>query len=159
MKSFADYKKDAPNWITMANGEFYPDILESACELYKPVLVLFEQLIKTSESSERLLREIMDVHQQWMRIQLCRVFRKYVSPQTPVEMLKNKSKLTMICANYGKYFRTIDRVQSAFSSRPMPDEAYSDTISISSCDKTVSILTKNLPLAVEVLTSSLSHTK
>ena len=107
----------------MANGEFYPDILESACELYKPVLVLFEQLIKTSESSERLLREIMDVHQQWMRIQLCRVFRKYVSPQTPVEMLKNKSKLTMICANYGKYFRTIDRVQSAFSSRPMPDEA------------------------------------
>ena len=29
----------------------------------------------------------------------------------------------MICENYGKYFRTIDRVQSAFSSRPMPDEA------------------------------------
>lgn len=55
--------------------------------------------------------------------QLCRVFRKYVSPQTPVEMLKSKSKLTMICENYGKYFRTIDRVQSAFSSRPMPDEA------------------------------------
>ena len=73
MKSFADYKKDAPNWITMANGEFYPDILESACELYKPVLVLFEQLIKTSESSERLLREIMDVRQQWMRIN-CAVF-------------------------------------------------------------------------------------
>ena len=24
MKSFADYKKDAPNQITMANGEFYP---------------------------------------------------------------------------------------------------------------------------------------
>ena len=27
MKSFAEYKQDAPNWITMANGEFYPDIL------------------------------------------------------------------------------------------------------------------------------------
>ena len=37
MKSFADYKQDAPNWITMANGEFYPDILADACELYKPV--------------------------------------------------------------------------------------------------------------------------
>ena len=57
MKSFADYKKDAPNWITLANGEFYPDILESACELYKPVLILFGQLIKTSESSERLFKE------------------------------------------------------------------------------------------------------
>ena len=44
MKSFADYKKDAPNWITMANGEFYPDILQDACELYKPVLVMFGQL-------------------------------------------------------------------------------------------------------------------
>ena len=35
----------------------------------------------------------------------------------------------------------------------------SDTISISSCDKRVSIITKNLPLAVEVLTSSLSQTR
>lgn len=26
MKSFAQYKKDAPNQITMANGAFYPDI-------------------------------------------------------------------------------------------------------------------------------------
>ena len=40
-----------------------------------------------------------------------------------------------------------------------PNLVLSDTISISSWDKTVSILTKNLPLAVEVLTSSLSHTK
>ena len=87
------------------------------------MLILFGQLIKTSESSERLFKEIMDVRQQWMRIQLCRVFRKYVSPQTPVEMLKNKSKLPMICNNYGSSFRTIDRVQAAFSSRPIPDEA------------------------------------
>ena len=49
MKSFADYKKDAPNWITMANGEFYPDILQDACELYKPVLVMFGQLLKSQE--------------------------------------------------------------------------------------------------------------
>ena len=47
MRTFAEYKKDAPNWITMANGEFYPDILTDACELYKPVLVTFGQLMKT----------------------------------------------------------------------------------------------------------------
>lgn len=88
MKSFADYKQDAPNWITMANGEFYPDILADACELYKPVLVLFGQLLRGSESSIRLLQEITDVKEVWMRVQLYRVFRKYVSPQTPVEMLK-----------------------------------------------------------------------
>ena len=123
MKSFADYKNDAPNWITMAGGEFYPDILEDACELYKPVLVLFGQLLKSSESSERLLREITEVKQQWMRVQLYRVFRKYVSPQTPVEMLKKKSMIPMVCEQYGKNFRSIDRVQAAFSSRPLPDEA------------------------------------
>lgn len=123
MKSFADYKKDAPNWITMANGEFYPDILQDACELYKPVLVTFGQLLKSSESSVRLLQQITDVKQVWMRVQLYRVFRKYVSPQTPVEMLKKKSMIPIVCEKYGKNFRTIDRVQAAFDSRPMPDEA------------------------------------
>jgi len=123
MKSFADYKKNAPNWITMANGEFYPDILQDACELYKPVLVMFSQLLKSSESSVRLLKQITDVKQVWMRVQLYRVFRKYVSPQTPVEMLKKKSMIPMVCKKYGKNFRTIDRVQAAFDSRPLPDEA------------------------------------
>lgn len=123
MKSFEDYKKDAPNWITMANGEFYPDILVDACELYKPVLVMFGQILRTSESSTRLLQQITDIKQQWMRIQLCRVFRKYVSPPTPVEMLKKKSMLPMICKEYGKDFRSIDRVHAAFNKRPLPDEA------------------------------------
>ena len=103
----------------MANGEFYPDILTDACELYKPVLVLFGQLMKTSESSERLLQEITEVKQPWMRIQLCRVFRKYVSPQTPVEMLKKKSMIPMVCEQYGKYFRPIDQVQAAFFRPPL----------------------------------------
>lgn len=123
MKHFSDYKADAPNWITMADGEFYPDILSDACELYRPVLVLFGQLLKTSESSEALLVKISEVKQQWMRIQLCRVFRKYVSPQTPVEMLKKKSLTPVICFQYGNNFRKVNIVQSAFNSRPLPDEA------------------------------------
>ena len=123
MKTFAEYKSDAPNWITMAGGEFYPDILTDACELYKPVLVLFGQLLKSSESSERLLKQITDVKQQWMRVQLYRVFRKYVSPQTPVEMLKKKSLIPMVSEQYGKNFRSIDKVHAAFLSRPLPDEA------------------------------------
>lgn len=58
-----------------------------------------------------------------MRIQLCRVFRKYVSPQTPVEMLKKKSLTPMVCAQYGKKFRPVNLVQAAFNARPLPDEA------------------------------------
>lgn len=123
MKSFEDYKNDAPNQITMANGAFYPDILVQACELYKPVLVYFGQLLKVSPSSEMLLKEITKLTQTWMRIQLLRVFRKYVSPDTSVEMLKSKNKIPMVCITFGKDFRPINIVQKKFNERPLPDEA------------------------------------
>jgi hypothetical protein len=122
-KTFADYKPDARNWITLASGEYYPDILKDACELYKPVLVLFGQLLKSSESSTRLFLQIAEQSDGWMRVQLARVFRKYVSPETPVEMLKLKSKAKTICDQFGKGFRPIQKVQAAFTSRPLPDEA------------------------------------
>lgn len=121
--SFADYKAEARNWITLATGEYYPDILKDACELYKPVLVLFGQLLKSSESSTRLFMQIAEQSDGWMRVQLARVFRKYVSPETPVEMLKQKSKAATICDQFGKGFRPVPKVQAAFLSRPIPDEA------------------------------------
>ena len=122
-KTFADYKSQGHNWITLAMGEFYPDILEDACALYEPVLVLFKKLLVTSESSTTLFLQISDVSPQWMRIQLYRVFRKYVCPSTPVEMLKKKSKVQEICDRFGNQFRPIQEVQGAFMSRPLPDEA------------------------------------
>ncbi len=122
-KTFADYKSDERNWITLATGEYYPDILKDACELYKPVLVLFGRLLKSSESSIRLFLQIAEQSDGWMRVQLARVFRKYVSPETPVEMLKQKSKAKIICEQFGKGFRPIQKVQAGFLSRPVPDEA------------------------------------
>ena len=107
----------------MANGEFYPDILSDACELYKPVLLTFKQLLVCAETSEVLFRNIQEITQPWMRIQLLRIFRKYVSPQTPVEMLKKKASTNMVCEQYGKNFRSINNVQAAFDGRPLPDEA------------------------------------
>lgn len=121
--SFADYKPDAFNWITLATGEYYPDILKDACTLYEPVLVMFGQLVRSSESSERLFRQIISTPNQWMRVQLSRVFRKYVSPNTPVEMLKVKSKAQEIIDRFGKEFRPIHEVQAAYLTRPIPDEA------------------------------------
>lgn len=120
---FADYKPDGRNWITLATGEYYPDILKDACELYKPVLALFGQLLRSSESSNRLFMQIAEQTDGWMRVQLARVFRKYVSPETPVETLKQKSKAAKICEEFGRGFRAIQDVQAAFSTRPMPDEA------------------------------------
>ncbi|WP_129678386.1 bstEII [Candidatus Chloroploca sp. Khr17] len=120
--TFSQYRQNAHNWITLATGEFYPDILVDACLLYTPVLEMFGRLVRTSESSERLFMQIADVRESWMRIQLSRVFKRYVSPGTPVEMLKKKSQAAHICHSYKNDFRPIHEVQAAFSSRPIPDE-------------------------------------
>lgn len=123
METFADYKTEAHNWITLASGEFYPDILADAVVLYEPVLVMLKKLLLISESSQRLLLQIADVPSPWMRIQLCRVFRKYVSPATPVEILKKKRQAQQINEQFGHNYRPIPEVQAAFMSRPLPDEA------------------------------------
>ncbi|HNB22702.1 MAG TPA: bstEII, partial [Candidatus Melainabacteria bacterium] len=121
--NFADYKADGHLWITLQTGEYYPDILPLACELYKPVLITFGTLLASSETSIRLFMQIAEVSDGWMRVQLARVFRKYVSPETPVEMLKKKSAARDICDRFGHGFRAIPEVQKAFEQRPLPDEA------------------------------------
>ncbi len=121
--NFADYQSEAHLWITLATGEYYPDVLPLACELYQPVLVTFGHLIERAHSSKDLFMQIAELQPQWMRIQVCRVFRKYVSPETPVEMLKKKSAAQGICEKFGNGFRPIAEVQKRFRERPMPDEA------------------------------------
>lgn len=124
MKKFRDYSpEERRNYITLSTGEYYPDILKDATMLYSPVLEMFSQLLKISESSVALLNNISNVPNSWMRIQLCRVFRKYVSPETPVEMLKKKTQTKEICKDFGDGFRKIQDVQCGFDSRPFPDEA------------------------------------
>jgi len=124
MKSLRDYQPaDRRNYITLSTGEYYPDILEDACKLYSPVLVVFSDILRRAESSSALFINISQIPNQWMRTQLCRVFRKYVSPETPVEMLKKNTKARQICKEFGDGFRPIHIVQKKFDSRPFPDEA------------------------------------
>lgn len=122
-KSFLDYKSEASNWITLAGGEYYPDILEDACTLYKPVLEFFGQLVKSSESSSRLFFDINGVTESWLRVQLLRVFKRYVCPVLPVEMTKRKTKAVEFEKEFSNKFRPINEVQKAFVSRPSRDEA------------------------------------
>ncbi len=121
--TFRDYSSEGESWITLATGEYYPDILVKACRLYGPVLSEFRDLLRASPSSTALFISIMETKPAWMRTQLCRVFKKYVSPDTPVEMLKLKKNAARICANYGERFRHVAEVQTRFESRPLPDEA------------------------------------
>lgn len=122
IKKFSDYTNDASNWITLATGEFYPDVLVDACALYQPIIDLFGKLVASSDSSIQLIR-LIDVQEQYIRTQLMRVFRKYVAPNIPVEMLKIRRRLNTIIDTYGDGFRSINVVQQKYSQRPNPDEA------------------------------------
>lgn len=124
MKTFRDYQPDERrNYITLSTGAYYPDILLDACRLYTPVLETFSEILHRSESSNALFMNLSAVPNPWMRVQLCRIFRKYVSPETPVEMLKKSKKAGQICVEFGAGFRPIHMVQEKFDSRPFPDEA------------------------------------
>ena len=120
---FSSYEHEGANWITLATGEFYPDILKDACQLYEPVLALFGHLLKRSANSKELFATIADTKDGWTRVQLARVFKRYVSPPTPVEMLKKKAQSSKIIDEFGAGFRPIATVQKCFTARPMPDEA------------------------------------
>ena len=123
MRNFRDFQpEERRNYITLSTGEYYPDILEDACRLYTPVLETFGKLLRSAASSTALMMSIASTPNQWMRTQLCRVFRKYVSPETPVEMLKKSTKAAQICREFGDGFRPIHIVQERFDSRPFPDE-------------------------------------
>lgn len=79
MRSFREYQpNERRNYITLSTGEYYPDILVDACKLYSPVLTIFSDILHHSGSSVSLFLSISEVSNQWMRTQLCRVFRKYL---------------------------------------------------------------------------------
>ncbi|BAY39033.1 hypothetical protein NIES2111_33830 [Nostoc sp. NIES-2111] len=95
MTSFKDYKSTASQYITFIDSEFYPDYLDEAKTIYGSVIEEFIQLTNTVNSSAELLISITEKPNP-SRTQLLRVFRKYVSPDTSVEMLKVKKKISSI---------------------------------------------------------------
>ncbi|BAT53237.1 hypothetical protein NOS3756_21960 [Nostoc sp. NIES-3756] len=122
MTSFKDYKSTASQYITFIDSEFYPDYLDEAKTIYGSVIEEFIQLTNTVNSSAELLISITEKPNP-SRTQLLRVFRKYVSPDTSVEMLKVKKKISSIINDYGHRFRDIKEVRRNLTTRPNPDEA------------------------------------
>ena len=120
---FRDYTDAAAKWITFVEGEFYPDSINSAIPVYQPVLRKFGDILREERDSTELLRRIAAVRSPKQRVQLLRVFRKYVSPDTSVEMLKKKTKIPEIIQEFGDRFRDIVTVRTLFEERPDPDEA------------------------------------
>jgi hypothetical protein len=119
---FINYRETASKWITIFDSPFYPDSLDEAKVLYEKVLQRFIELVGQAQSSTNLL-EIITREPDPLRIQLLRVFRRYVSPDTSVEMTKKKSKIPSIIKDFGERFRNLSEVQQNLKSRPVHDEA------------------------------------
>lgn len=85
----------------------------------------FTPVTGSFSEAEQLFWDIQAVADRAMRQQLWRVFHKYVSPVTSVEMLKVKKQAENIVKHFGAKFRPIQDVQRAFMSRPLPDETLS----------------------------------
>lgn len=122
VSTFAINKEERPAWITFIESEYYPDTLDQAKVVYEPILQRFGDLLQECKSSEDLLLAIAKEPGKRM-VQLARVFRRYVSPDTSVEMLKHKTQATSIVRDFGYRFRPIEQVRKVFFNRPELDEA------------------------------------
>ncbi|VXD13753.1 conserved hypothetical protein [Planktothrix serta PCC 8927] len=122
MVSFAEYQTINSQYITFIDSEFYPDYLDEAAIIYGSVIEQFTNLVNIANSSAELLLRITEIPNP-SRTQLLRIFRKYVSPDTSVEMLKVKKKIAKIIEDYGNRFRNIEDVKHKLATRSTPDEA------------------------------------
>ncbi len=121
-KLFRGYKSRAADFVTSQERPFYPDYLVDAIALYRHVFERFGELCHEAKTSVDLLERVhAEVGE--MRIQLLRMFRKYVSPQTSVEMLKVKAKMPEVVRRFGGTFRGLAEVRSGLGERPALDEA------------------------------------
>jgi len=120
---FADYAGEKWNWVTAFDAKYYPDHFLEALELYSPIIARFRALAKSSGTSEDLLRRIQQITEK-ERVQLLKLFRRYVSPNSSVEMLKKKRNTEGICRTFGPHFRPIGVVRANID-RPDYDVAVS----------------------------------
>ncbi len=124
MARFADFENEGARWITVVESDFYPDYLEDAKGYYAEFIDTFRSEVERSSSSADLLRKL-SAYRGSDSTQLMRIFRKYASPSTSVEMLKRKRKIDQVLRDFGPAFRPIDEIKEALESRPMRDEVLS----------------------------------
>src|SRR5437899_3190312 len=110
LRPFSDYRSEAHRWITIFDTPFYPDTLDAARLKYGPILELFQERAEKVANAADLLRDIQRQPKE-ARGQLLRVFRKYVSPDTSVEMLRRVRKTEEVIEQFGDRFRPLESVR------------------------------------------------
>jgi len=116
MPTFAESEPDRFKWITSYDRKFYPDHFDVALSYYQRHIDRFRELAEKASDSVRLYRDIMKATEP-DRTQMLRIFTRYVSPKTSVEMLKRVGKMDETIRNFRKEFRTIRLVREWINRR------------------------------------------
>lgn len=111
---FRDFNEEKEKWITFIDSDFYPNFLDETRLKYKPILKHFNELLEIAQNSSELFLSILGEKRE-MRIQLLRIFRRYISPDTSVEMLKIIKNSEKIISEFGNRFRPIEEVRKRFN--------------------------------------------
>lgn len=113
MKFLSDYESTVWSQITFVDSPFYPDYMEAVEIAYSEAFDTFWNLVKQSVDSANLLRSIM-TEKGGLRMNLLKLFRRFVSPDTSVEMLKKVSNTENIIKEYGYRFRTVEELSDIY---------------------------------------------
>ena len=113
-------KDDRGDYITVLEGDLYPDILEPARIIYTPVMERFGALLGTAASAVDLYRKIMG-EPNLTRNKLVAVFRRYFT-DVSTENLGKVTRSEHVIRHFGKHFRAIAEVRSLIANRLFPDE-------------------------------------
>ena len=104
--------------ITPIDGTIrFPEILETLIEKYSPAIDTFCDIIRTSNSSEEVLREIRKASRDKdERMALLKMYRRCVSPVLDTEASKKIKKVTTdsLIQAYGTTFKPITTLKSQF---------------------------------------------
>lgn len=120
MTSLSDYTDNKEKYITTFGSEFYPDTLDAARAAYESIYNRFCDIVNEAHDSIDLFNRINDISGN-IRVQLMRIFNRYVSPNTSVEMLKRKSKSEEVINGFSHEFRPLVDVQKKISESPNPN--------------------------------------
>ena len=90
--------------------KFYPDHFELAASYYQDHIDHFRNLAGIVPDSIELYRQIMQSREPG-RTQMLRIFTRYVSPKTSVEMLKRVANVASTIEQFGEGFRDISLIR------------------------------------------------
>lgn len=111
----SDYQENLYRYITVIKNGLYPEIMESLEIKYRDAFDEFYRLVDMNDDSVQLYRDIMNIESEKLRVNVLKIFRRMISPNTPVEMMRKKTKIEKTIESQQEYFRPLMELKGILS--------------------------------------------